>query len=154
MDQSILFQVGKHWVAPSNEVRGRLCFACQSHENVAMKNQATTKRPNSTPITSFVHKSRWFVASQTVGDDLETPAFAQGDERAALDGLQIQQIPFTETDGNCQGYAETTDRDQSGGPTSAQDTVSRNGPCHLRPHLGSRLHRYRAHTKEPSRSGS
>jgi hypothetical protein len=55
--------------------------------------------------TSFVYTSRWFVASQTVGDDLTPPALDQWEESAALEALDIQQIPFTETDGNCQGYA-------------------------------------------------
>jgi N-terminal domain of anti-restriction factor ArdC/IrrE N-terminal-like domain len=55
--------------------------------------------------TSFVYKSRWFVVSQTVGDDFETPALAQWNANRALEALHIEQIPFTQTDGNCQGYA-------------------------------------------------
>lgn len=55
--------------------------------------------------TSFVYKSRWFVASQTVGDDFEIPALGQWDVKTALEVLHIQQIQFAETDGNCQGYA-------------------------------------------------
>jgi len=55
--------------------------------------------------TSFVYKSRWFVVSQTVGDDFATPALNQWEAAHALEALSIQQIPFTETDGNCQGYA-------------------------------------------------
>jgi len=55
--------------------------------------------------TSFVYKSRWFVVSQTVGDDYAIPALGQWDARTALERLQIQQIAFTETDGNIQGYA-------------------------------------------------
>jgi antirestriction protein ArdC len=55
--------------------------------------------------TSFVYKSRWFVIGQTVGDDFETPALALWDASQALGALDIQQIAFTETDGNCQGYA-------------------------------------------------
>jgi antirestriction protein ArdC len=55
--------------------------------------------------TSFVYKSRWFVVSQTVGDDFTAPALNQWAAAPALEALGIQQIPFTETDGNCQGYA-------------------------------------------------
>jgi N-terminal domain of anti-restriction factor ArdC/IrrE N-terminal-like domain len=55
--------------------------------------------------TSFVYKSRWFVASQTVGEEFETPVLAQWNANRALEALHIEQIPFTETDGNCQGYA-------------------------------------------------
>jgi Zn-dependent peptidase ImmA (M78 family) len=43
--------------------------------------------------------------SQTVGDDFRTPALTQWEATSALVALDIQQIPFTETDGNCQGYA-------------------------------------------------
>jgi antirestriction protein ArdC len=55
--------------------------------------------------TSFVYKSRWFVVSQTVGDDFTAPALNQWGAASALEALDIQQIPFTDTDGNCQGYA-------------------------------------------------
>jgi hypothetical protein len=55
--------------------------------------------------TSFVYKSRWFVVSQTVGDDFTAPASTEWEAASALEALGIQQIPFTETDGNCQGYA-------------------------------------------------
>jgi len=55
--------------------------------------------------TSFVYKSRWFVVSQTVGDDFTAPSLTQWKPASALEALDIEQIPFTETDGNCQGYA-------------------------------------------------
>jgi hypothetical protein len=55
--------------------------------------------------TSFVYKPRWFVISQTAGEEITTPALPQWKADRALATLQIEQIPFTETDGNCQGYA-------------------------------------------------
>jgi len=55
--------------------------------------------------TSFVYKSRWFVVSQTVGDDFTTSTLTQWEAECALEALGIDQISFTETDGNCQGYA-------------------------------------------------
>lgn len=56
-------------------------------------------------FTRFVYRPRWFVLSQTDGQDvaaLPTPAWNQ---TRALDTLGIVEEPFTATDGNCQGYA-------------------------------------------------
>ena len=55
--------------------------------------------------TSFVYKPRWFVVSQTIGEELTPPTLPQWDTDRALGALDIEQILFTETDGNCQGYA-------------------------------------------------
>ena len=55
--------------------------------------------------TAFVYKPRWFVISQTAGGEIKTPHLPQWEADRALSTLQIEQIPFTETDGNCQGYA-------------------------------------------------
>jgi hypothetical protein len=56
-------------------------------------------------FTSFMHKARWFVISQTIGDEFKAPRLPEWDAERALAALDIEQIPFTETDGNCQGYA-------------------------------------------------
>ncbi|HKZ78872.1 MAG TPA: ArdC family protein [Pyrinomonadaceae bacterium] len=55
--------------------------------------------------TAFVHKPRWFVVSQTVGEEFTPPTLPQWDATRALAVLDIEQIAFTGTDGNCQGYA-------------------------------------------------
>ncbi|MDQ3667813.1 MAG: ArdC-like ssDNA-binding domain-containing protein [Acidobacteriota bacterium] len=55
--------------------------------------------------TAFVHKPRWFVISQTIGDEFTPPTLPQWNSTRALAALEIEQISFTETDGNCQGYA-------------------------------------------------
>lgn len=57
-------------------------------------------------FTTFVYKSRWFVLAQTEGEAMELPAMPTWDADTALAALEIQRIPFTETDGNCQGYAK------------------------------------------------
>jgi len=57
-------------------------------------------------FTSFVHKPRWFVISQTTGEEFTPPCLPEWDAERALAALDIEQIPFTETDGNCQGYAK------------------------------------------------
>lgn len=56
-------------------------------------------------ITSFMHKARWFVIAQTVGEEFTPPRLPEWDAERALAALDIEQIPFTETDGNCQGFA-------------------------------------------------
>ena len=56
--------------------------------------------------TSFMHKARWFVISQTVGDEFTPPRLPEWEAERALAALDIEQIAFTDTDGNCQGYAK------------------------------------------------
>lgn len=56
-------------------------------------------------FTTFVHKARWFVLSQTEGNDLEPQVTPDWDAKRALAGLDIELIAFDSTDGNCQGFA-------------------------------------------------
>jgi len=56
-------------------------------------------------FTSFVYKPRWFVISQTIGEEFTPLRLPEWDAARALAVLKIEQIPFTQTDGNCQGYA-------------------------------------------------
>lgn len=55
--------------------------------------------------TAFVYKPRWFVLSQTEGEELPTPQIPEFDTTRALATLNIERIPFDLLDGNCQGYA-------------------------------------------------
>jgi antirestriction protein ArdC len=57
------------------------------------------------PFTTFMHKPRWFVLSQTVGDEFIPPCLPEWNAQRALAALEIEQISFTLTDGNCQGYS-------------------------------------------------
>jgi len=52
-----------------------------------------------------MHKPRWFVLSQTVGDEFMPTNLPEWNAQQALAALNIEQIGFTHTDGNCQGYA-------------------------------------------------
>jgi antirestriction protein ArdC len=56
-------------------------------------------------FTSFVHKARWFVLSQTEGNDLEPQVTPEWEAKRALAALDIELIEFDSTDGNCQGFA-------------------------------------------------
>lgn len=57
-------------------------------------------------FTSFVLKPRWFVISQTVGDEFVPPSLPEWNAEQALAALDIERINFTYADGNCQGYAK------------------------------------------------
>ncbi len=55
--------------------------------------------------TAFVYKPRWFVLSQTEGEEIRTPQIPEYDVERALAALEIERIPFDIMDGNCQGFA-------------------------------------------------
>ena len=52
-----------------------------------------------------MHKARWFAISQTVSDEFTPPRLPEWEAERALAALDIEKITFTDTDGNCQGYA-------------------------------------------------
>ena len=56
-------------------------------------------------FTSFVHKARWFVLTQTEGEDLQPQVTPEWEAKRALAALDIDLIAFDSTDGNCQGFA-------------------------------------------------
>jgi hypothetical protein len=56
-------------------------------------------------FTSFVYKARWFVLSQTDGQELGPTTIPDWDAEQALTTLGIERVPFDKPDGNCQGYA-------------------------------------------------
>ena len=56
-------------------------------------------------FTSFVYKARWFVLSQTDGQEFEPVTVPEWDAERAISALSIERIPFDHTDGNVQGFA-------------------------------------------------
>jgi hypothetical protein len=56
-------------------------------------------------ISTFVWKPNWFVLSQTQGEPVEMPEIPTWSKEKALTALGIQEIAFTDTNGNVQGYA-------------------------------------------------
>ena len=56
-------------------------------------------------FTAFVYKPRWFVLEQTEGEEVAPLTVPEFDLNRALAALNIERIPFDDTDGNCQGYA-------------------------------------------------
>ena len=55
--------------------------------------------------TRFIYKPRWFVLSQTDGDPLPEAPIPAWDRQQAFDALDVREIPFDHTDGNCLGFA-------------------------------------------------
>ena len=56
--------------------------------------------------TAFVVRKNWFVLSQTDGKEFTPPNPPAWDRDRALAALDVHLVPFTMTDGNCQGYAQ------------------------------------------------
>ena len=56
-------------------------------------------------MTWFVFKPRWFVLSQTEGQDIPEAEIPAWDETTALEALDVTEVPFNLADGNCMGFA-------------------------------------------------
>ena len=57
-------------------------------------------------FTRFIYRPRWFVLSQTEGQDVEPALPPTWEKSKALEALNITETPFELTDGNVQGYAK------------------------------------------------
>jgi antirestriction protein ArdC len=55
--------------------------------------------------TRFVYRPHWFVMAQTEGAEIPAVAIPAWDAGRALAALDVAEIPFEHTDGNCLGYA-------------------------------------------------
>ena len=66
---------------------------------------APETKPDDVVITRFVYKPHWFVLGQTEGQDLAEQPVPSWAKDQALETLNVQEIPFDSTDGNCLGFA-------------------------------------------------
>lgn len=57
------------------------------------------------PYTFFVYRPRWFVLSQTEGEDVEPKPIPGWEKEQALRELGILEEPFEAANGNIQGYS-------------------------------------------------
>jgi hypothetical protein len=57
-------------------------------------------------FTRFIYRPRWFVLSQTEGQDVEPTLPPTWEKSKALAALNISESPFELLDGNTQGYAK------------------------------------------------
>lgn len=67
----------------------------------------TRKNQDDETFTSFIYRNRWFVLSQTEGQEIAQPTAPPAwDKARALAELGITEIEFDHTDGNVMGYAK------------------------------------------------
>jgi len=77
-------------------------ITCKRRDEESQSNDESNREHT---FTAFVYKARfWFVVSQTIGEEFTPPALPTWNTERALAALNIEQIPFTDTDGNCQGF--------------------------------------------------
>lgn len=69
------------------------------------KRKETDEHQDGHVFTRFVYKAHWFVLSQTEGEPVETQMIPDWNKRQALDALDVTEVSFDHTDGNCMGYA-------------------------------------------------
>lgn len=81
-----------------------LCMPLTRKRRDDQPNDGDTSSEDQT-YTTFVHRARWFVVSQTYGSELEPVTIPEWDAERALKTLCIERIEFDKTDGNCQGFA-------------------------------------------------
>jgi len=86
--------------------RGEKALTLCMPVTVKRKETSETGEEQDASFTTFVYKSRWFVLAQTGGEAMQLPPMPTWDADKALSALDIQRVAFTETDGNCQGYAK------------------------------------------------
>lgn len=58
-----------------------------------------------TTVTVFTYKPHWFLLSQTDGADYVPTELPEWSEERALTILDVTRVPFSHTNGNCQGFA-------------------------------------------------
>ena len=56
-------------------------------------------------FTNFIFRRNWFVLSQTEGEEIDFAGTPEWSKEKALQALGIEQISFSDPDGNVQGYA-------------------------------------------------
>jgi hypothetical protein len=78
----------------------------RKHRDEGSENGTNDETNGEHAYTAFVYKPRWFVIAQTMGEEFTPPRMPEWDAERALAALDIEQIAFTDTDGNCQGYAK------------------------------------------------
>ena len=72
---------------------------------ITCKRKATEADGEDATFTRFVYKNRWFVLSQTDGEDYQPAPVADWTIDRALAALEIARVPFESLNGNSQGYA-------------------------------------------------
>jgi len=74
---------------------------------VTVKREAESADENAEIRQAFIYRNRWFVLSQTQGEEFKAPVVeADWNYKLAIENLNIKMRPFDLINGNCQGYAQ------------------------------------------------
>jgi len=95
----------KGWQSKGRQVRKgeKAIWLCMPITRKKRKNEDSDE--DEVSIACFVWRPNWFVLAQTEGEPVPMPEIPDWSKDRALAALHIEEIPFTETDGNVQGYA-------------------------------------------------
>ena len=97
----------KRWQALGRQVqRGSKALTLCMPKTVKKKVQGNDGAEEEQRRTYFTYARRWFVLSQTDGDEYEAPAIPEWSKTQALQALKLQEEPFEHPNGNVQGYAK------------------------------------------------
>jgi len=93
------------WQAKGRQVRKgeKALVLCMP---ITKKKAAKTEDEEDKFFTRFLYRAHWFVYSQTDGPEVAPEPVPGWDKDKALAGLEVKEVPFQHTDGNCLGYAQ------------------------------------------------
>src|SRR6516165_10427000 len=83
-----------------------LCMPVTCKRTVTEQSEDGSEAETEITFKRFVFRRNWFMLSQTDGAEYQMPAIPAWDRARALQGLNVQEIPFEMLNGNCQGYAK------------------------------------------------
>ena len=92
------------WQALGRNVRrgGRAMVLCMP---ITGRRRGADPDDENATYTAFVYKPRWFVLSQTEGEEMPPLSIPEFDLEHTLAALGIERVVFDLSDGNCQGFA-------------------------------------------------
>jgi len=96
-------ELGRH--VKRGEKAIELCMPVTCKRTVTEQGTDGTETETEITFKRFVFRRNWFMLSQTEGAEYQMPAISAWDRERALQTLNVKEIPFEMTNGNCQGYA-------------------------------------------------
>ncbi|MGH9351151.1 MAG: ArdC family protein, partial [Terriglobia bacterium] len=96
-------ELGRHVKKGEKAITLCMPFTCKRTRTV--KKDDGSEQDEQFTFTHFTYKNNWFVLTQTEGKEYQAPTIPEWNEQQALEGLEIERIPFEGLDGNTQGYA-------------------------------------------------
>ncbi len=97
-------ELGRH--VKKGEKALTLCMPLNCKRNRTVRKEDGTEQQEEFIFTHFAYKRRWWVLSQTEGEEYQPSAIPEWNEQRTLEALKIERVPFEDLDGNTQGYAK------------------------------------------------